>query len=403
MKRSFDHIIIGAGSAGCVTAAQLARAGRRVALIEAGASDQNNLDALDAGRWKNLVGKQHDYDYRIEAQPRGNSTIRHTRGRILGGTSSINTIIAWRTPDYDLEQWEKAGATGWNPAGTTTAFQTILNTLHLERAPLNNPFHHDLISAGAQIGLPLRDFSPASTVQEGVGYLYFNKKGRLRQSASVAFLHPLEQWGDELTIFTHTQALRVLLNGNGRAIGVETDKGTLYSEHDIVVSCGAFGSPVLLMHSGIGPAGHLRDHNIPIQHDLPGVGQNLLDHPDTMIAWETHRPIPAVDLNAMGMAVFGKTDPSLPVPDIMCHVGTAVFDTYTKPHGYPTAAQGFSLAPNVARARSKGTVCLRSANPAEKSAFICVNLRPKNINHYENSIHPPLFCPPHQPRNLQYG
>ncbi len=362
-NQQFDHIVIGAGSAGCIVAAQLARAGKRVALIEAGKSDEHNQDALDASRWKNLVGSEHDYDYRIVDQPLGNSSIRHTRGRILGGTSSINTIIGWRTPDYDLETWVESGAIGWGPQDVSAAFETVLNAVHLETSPQNNAFHDDMMAAGERIGLPQIDFYPKTAVQPGIGYLYFNKKGKLRQSSSVAFLHPLDQWADTLTIFTQTQALRLLLDENNTAYGVETNHGNITCTSDVIVCCGAFDSPTLLMRSGIGPEAHLQALNIPVRQHLSGVGSNLLDHPDSMIAWETVKPIPQTDLNAMGTAVFAKTDPNLPVPDVMCHVGTAVFDTYTKPHGYPTAMHGFSLSPNVARARSTGSVRLQSADP----------------------------------------
>ena len=358
----FDHIIIGAGSAGCVVAARLAQAGKRVALIEAGANDEHNPDALNVGKWKNLVGTEHDYDFRIEPQPHGNSDIRHTRGRILGGTSSINTIIAWRTPDYDLARWVELGAAGWEPETIRPLFDRIFEQVHIETSSLENPFHHDLIAAAAKTGYPLIDFSPKETVQSGVGYLYFNKKGKMRQSASVAYLHPLEQWGDELVVLTNTRALKILLDDNNRAIGVETNKGNYFCHSDLIISCGAFLSPTLLMHSGIGPADHLTQYNIPLRHELPGVGNNLLDHPDSMIAWETNRPIPQLDLNAMGMAIFGKSDPNLAVPNMMAHIGTAVFDTYTAPHGYPTAANGFSFSPNVARARSTGRVRLQSSD-----------------------------------------
>ena len=351
--QQFDHIVIGAGSAGCVAAATLARAGRRVALVEAGASDEGNRDALDASRWKQLVGTQHDYDYRIVPQLRGNSSIRHTRGRILGGTSSINTIIAWKTPEYDLQKWVELGADGWEPVRIEPLFGRLFEYVHLEMASTQSDFHRDLIASAETINLPLRNFSPTGQVQQGVGYLYFNKRGKLRQSASVAFLHPLAQWGDALTVFTNTQAYRLLLDDNNRAVGVETSAGTLTCAADVIVSCGAFDSPTLLMRSGIGPADHLAQHGIALRHDLPDVGAHLLDHPDSMLAWESVRPIPQDNLNAMGMAVFGRNDPTLPVPDIMCHVGTAVFDTYTKPHGYPTAEHGFSLAPNVARAQAR--------------------------------------------------
>jgi len=321
MTQKFDHIIIGAGSAGCILAATLARAGKRVALIEAGKSDEHNQDALDASRWKNLVGTEHDYDYRIMPQPNGNSSIRHTRGRILGGTSSINTIIGWRTPDYDLQQWVLAGAMGWEPKQVKPTFDKLLQSVHLETSPQEgNAFHDDMMLAAEQIGLSQIDFSPSSAVEQGIGYLYFNKKGKLRQSASVAFLHPLSQWGDELTIFTQTQAYRLLLDDNNRAIGVETSQGDLRCESDLIISCGSFDTPALLMRSGIGPADHLKEVGISVRNNLPGVGENLLDHPDSMIAWETVKPIPQTDLNAMGTAVFYKSSPAQPAPDVMCPV-----------------------------------------------------------------------------------
>lgn len=364
MEQAFEYIVVGAGSAGCAVAARLAQAGRKVALIEAGKSDEANMDALDVGRWKKLVGTEHDYDFRIESQPLGNSTIRHTRGKILGGTSSINTVIAWRTPDYDLHQWVAQGGTGWEPKAVRPAFDKIFDTIHIETGSDQNRFQHDLIKAASQAGFDLVDFSPAQEVGPGIGYLFFNKKGRMRQSASVSYLHPLDQWDDRLTILTQTNAERLLLDDHLSIIGLETDRGTILATQEVILACGAFGTPTLLMRSGIGPKNHLESLNIPVRLDLPGVGSNLLDHPDSMIGWETEQPIPQTDLNAMGMAVFGKTDPALPVPDMMAHIGTAVFDTYTKPHGYPSAEHGFSFSPNVARARSQGTIRLRSADPS---------------------------------------
>lgn len=366
MNSKFDHIVIGAGSAGCAVAARLAQAGRRVALIEAGGSDEGVADALELDRWKNLVGTERDYDFAIEPQPRGNSTIRHTRGKLLGGTSSINTCIAFETPAVDLEKWVELGAAGWEPEAIRPFFQKIQQTVHIEPASPDNPFHHDVIKAAIGQDVPHVQFNQDGTAvppHGGVGYIHLNKRGKMRQSASVAYLHPLDQWGDELTILTHTRALRLLFDDQNRAIGVETDQGSYFCESDLILCCGSILTPVLLLRSGIGPAAHLAAHDIAVRHDLAGVGENLLDHPDTMIAWETVKPIPQHDLNAMGMAIFTRTDDNLPAPDVMCHIGMAVFDTYTAPHGYPTAPHGFSFSPNVARARSKGTVRLRSASP----------------------------------------
>ncbi len=365
---SFDHIVVGAGSSGCIVAARLAEAGRRVALVEAGASDEGNIDILDLGRWKELVGTTYDYDYPIEPQRRSN-TFHHIRGRMLGGTGSINTCVAFLTPDVDLNQWVSLGATGWEPEIVRPSFDRLLKKVSLEAASPDNPFHQALIEAAEAAGLSQVTFNQngrAVPKSGGIGYLQFNKRGHLRLSSSVAYLHPLDQWDENLTILTNTRAIRLLFDNNNRAIGLETDRGTFYSSADLIISCGAFDSPTLLMRSGVGSAEHLAEHGIRLQHHLIGVGKNLLDHPETVIAWESVRPIPKTDINNMGMALFAHATPETTAPDLMCHVGTAVFDTQTVPQGYPTAGNGFSMTANVARARSVGTVRLRSANPADK-------------------------------------
>ncbi len=363
-KTTFDTLVIGAGSAGCVVAARLASAGQTVGLIEAGQRDVGNSDMLDLGRWKQLVGSAHDYDYKIAPQPRSNSDFNHTRGKMLGGTSSINTCVAFVTPDYDLSHWTKLGATGWTPQDCASAFAKLRNTVHFEPSTIENSFHQDAIEAAAALGLPHQTFNAPAPSGNGIGWLDFNKKGTLRQSASVAYLHPLEQWGDRLTILTETQAEALLFAEDGAVCGVHTTAGALYATHEVVLACGAFATPKLLMLSGIGPAAHLADHNISVRHDLAGVGAHLLDHPESGLAWETNQPIPQVDLNNMALAFFANTPNDSTAPAVMGHIGTAVFDGHTTPKGYPTAAQGFTININVARARSEGSVRLQSADPS---------------------------------------
>jgi choline oxidase len=148
-------------------------------------------------------------------------------------------------------------------------------------------------------------------------------------------------------------------------VGVQTAGGPIYAEREVIVSCGAFDSPKLLLNSGIGPAGHLRSVGMHVVHDLPGVGEHLLDHPEGVVNWELSRPMPPEAVNFWEIGIFEKTQPDLPAPDLMMHLGIVVFDMQTKPAGYPTAEHGFSLTPNVTRAKSEGTVQLRSADPAD--------------------------------------
>ncbi len=363
-SNTFDTIVIGAGSAGCVVAARLAQAGNSVALVEAGQSDVGQADMLDLSRWKNLVGTQHDYNYEIAPQPRSNSDFNHTRGKMLGGTSSINTCVAFITPDHDLSHWVSLGASGWSPQECAPAFAKLRETVHFEQSERNNAFHTDVIAAAQQVGLAQQVFNAPAPSGNGIGWLDFNKKGTQRQSASVAYLHPLTQWGERLTVLTNTQATQLLFASNGTASGVRTNKGELFAKQGVVLACGAFATPKLLLLSGIGPQADLDAHGIPVRLDLAGVGKHLLDHPESGLAWETVSQIPQVDLNNMGLAFFANTPTGSTAPAVMGHIGTAVFDGHTTPKGYPSAANGFTININVARARSEGTVRLRSADPS---------------------------------------
>ena len=364
MKTQFDYIIVGGGTAGAVVAARLAeKPGVRVALFEAGPSDEGDDAILTLRNWPNLLRTPLDFDYLIEPQPRGNGRIRHARGKMLGGCSSHNSCIAFWPPDEDLRIWEAAGAEGWGPDCVRPFIQQVQQKVNLEFPEPVNELGRAFFAAAQGAGYPARDFA-GNIHQLGVGWFMLNKLGGVRHSSSVAYLHPLAQWNGRITFYTNCFVERVLLNGR-RAIGVQTADGPVYAEREVILSCGAFDTPKLLMLSGIGPADHLREMEIEVQHHLPGVGENLLDHPEGVVNWEASKPVPPETTQLWELGLFAHTQPGLDAPDLMFHFGTEPFDMNTVPEGYPTTTNGFALTPNVARAKSQGTVRLRSANPAD--------------------------------------
>jgi choline oxidase len=200
--------------------------------------------------------------------------------------------------------------------------------------------------------------------REGVGWFQLNKRGPLRQSSSVAYLHPLAGLPGNLSIRTGARALRIRLNDAAEAIGVDTPAGLVEARHEVIVCCGTFDSPRLLLLSGIGPADQLRALGIPVRVELPGVGEHLLDHPEGIVMWESAQPVPDISTQFWEAGLFVRTDRSLEWPDLMYHFGTVPFDINTAPLGYPTAQQAFCLTPNVTRAVSQGVLRLRSADPS---------------------------------------
>ncbi len=361
-KLDFDHIIIGAGSAGCVVAARLAKAGRRVALIEAGGSDLSNPLITDIRQWEATLQSEIDYDYTIAPQPRGNSKLHHPRGKVLGGSSSINSCVAFAAPDVDMNRWHAEGALGWDAASVAPYFSKVFNTVKTTKAPTHNPYSAAVVQAAEAYGFPVIDLEQPD-FDRGVGYFSLNVVGTERQNAALAYLHPLAQWGDRLQVFTDTTALRIVFDGT-RAIGVETSNGLLYAQHDIVLSTGSFVSPKLLQLSGVGNADLLRSLGIPLTQSLPGVGENLLDHPEGVVNFALKQPMPDYSVHGWAVGIFENID-GFDYADLMYHVGEMPFDTQTTAHGFPAIprSEGVTFIPNVTRAKSQGTVRITSTDP----------------------------------------
>jgi len=308
----YDFIVTGAGSAGCVLAARLSESGRyRVLLLEAGGRDTNPWIHIPIGYAKTFVDPKVNWMFESEPEPELNGrTMYQPRGKVLGGTSSINGMIYMRGHAADYDQWRQLGNEGWSYDDVLPYFRKAedntrgADPYHGAGGPLrvsDQPYRWEiaeaLLEACRQAGIPPNpDFNGAT--QEGCGYYQTTTRDKRRWSTARADLGPARSRAN-LTIRTRAHATRVLVE-NGRAVGVTfvSPRGeeTARARRDVVVSGGAYGSPQLLMLSGIGPGSHLQEMGITVVHDLPGVGANLQDHFNTFCIYRIARNL---SLNAL--------------------------------------------------------------------------------------------------------
>ncbi|MBQ0986099.1 GMC family oxidoreductase N-terminal domain-containing protein [Streptomyces sp. F63] len=374
-----DYVIVGGGTAGSVIASRLAEdPSVTVVLVEGGPSDIDRPDVLTLRRWLGLLGGELDYDYPTTEQPRGNSHIRHSRARVLGGCSSHNTLISFKPLPGDWDEWAEAGATGWDAAAMEPYFGRLRNNIVAVDEKDRNAIARDFVEAAREAaGVPRVEGFNERPFHEGAGFfdLAYHPETNKRSSASVAYLHPHIEAGDRpnLRILLETWAYRLELDGT-RATGVHVRAadGTetlLRARREVVVCAGAVDTPRLLLHSGIGPRGDLEALGIPVVHDLPGVGENLLDHPESVIVWETHGPIPENSAMDSDAGLFVRRDPASRGPDLMFHFYQIPFTDNPERLGYEKPPHGVSMTPNIPKPRSRGRLYLTSADPAVKPAL----------------------------------
>ena len=399
MSLRFDYVIVGAGSGGCVLAARLAeQSGVRVALLEAGPSDDIPETAIPA-EFRRLFKTERDWDFDTEPEPGLDDRRGYLpRGRMLGGTSSLNGMVYIRGNAADFDEWESLGNPGWGFADVLPYFKRSednergADAYHGAGGPIGiSDGRSGLAATEAWVEAALQaghvhttDFNGPS--QEGVGrYQVFERDG-VRSSTSRAYLPAALATGN-LTVLTGTLATRLRIR-DGRAVAVEAvcdgEPAVIEASAEIIVCAGAYQSPQLLMLSGIGPDAHLREQGLQVLENLP-VGENLLDHPcvmmsfftrvpgihssggpDAMRQWEQERLGPLTS-NMAEAGGFVRSRPELDLPDVQFHAGVGAYQD----HGLGRAgADGQSFSPNLAKPTSVGRVTLRSSVPSAKPRIL---------------------------------
>ena len=366
---TFDYVVVGGGTAGCIVAARLSEdPAVSVCLVEAGPSDEHEERAGSIRRWAEMLEGDYDRDYRSVPQERGNSFIRQARLRILGGCSTANTMITWRPLRGDMDEWSAFGIEGWDYDAISPYYDRLATTIAPVAAEDRNPYVEDVVvAASTALSLPRRDTWNDIEFTEGAGFfeIGYDAATNLRSSTSRAYLHGVDR--PNLRIVVESVAERLEVDGE-RVVGVRVRAGdgrseTLSASREVIVSCGAIDSPTLLMRSGIGPAEVLERAGVDVVVDLPGVGANLQDHAEGLVVWEARGDRSDVCATGWDAGYALRVDPDSTVPDISTHIPLHSWAVHAERYGTVIPENNVSLAPNVAKPRSRGRVWITSADP----------------------------------------
>jgi choline dehydrogenase len=405
---TYDFIVTGAGSAGCAVAGRLSESGKyRVLLLEAGVPDRNPWIHVPLGYTKTFTDPRVNWMFESEPEAQLNGrTLYQPRGKVLGGTSSINGMVYMRGTPTDYDGWRQRGCEGWDYDSVLPFFKKAEdqergpNEFHGSGGPLRvsnpvrSPLGDAMVAASIEAGVPANDdFNGAK--QEGVGYYQTTTNNRRRWSTARAYLRDAKN-RPNLTIVTEAHATRVLVEGD-RAVGVEyrTPQGssTAWARGEIVVSGGVYGSPQLLQLSGLGPASLLQELGISVVRDMPGVGAHLHDHFNTYLVWRCKQPVTVNDLAMSGIrklkagvqyafnrsghlsnagiyaGALVRSDPRLEQPDLQINMsGWSALErlrTGIKPHPF----SAFTFSPVHLRPEGRGSVRIKSPDPMAPPAI----------------------------------
>ncbi len=401
-----DYIVIGAGSAGCVVAARLTEdPSLRVLLLEAGGADNSIWIHIPLGYGKTIADKRVNWMYETEPDPQLHCRkVFWPRGKVLGGSSSINGLLYVRGQPEDFYHWRQLGNAGWGWDDVLPYFKRSEcrigagdNALHGRDGPLavsdldRTALCEAYVQAATEAGIPrTEDFN--GTSQEGVGYYHVTARRGRRSSAAVAFLRPALRRAN-LSVLTDAMASRIIVEGR-RATGVAFSHAGVPREararREVILCGGAINSPHLLMVSGVGPAAHLRQHGVAVVADLPGVGQNLQDHFQARLTYRCRFPVTLNDVmmsrwrmllagmqyafsrsgpltvSAGTVGIFAKTRPELATPDIQFLLIPFSAD---RPGEGLNKFSGFLQNCCQLRPESRGEILLRSPDAATYPAI----------------------------------
>jgi choline dehydrogenase len=400
-----DYIIVGAGSGGCAVAYRLAEAGHSVIVLEAGGSDFGPFIQMPGALSYPMNMRRYDWGFQTEPEPHlGGRVLACPRGRVIGGSSSINGMVYVRGHARDYDHWAEAGAQGWAYADVLPYFQRMENwhggeasewrgqggPVHVSRGARDNPLFDAFVAAGAQAGYPVTpDYNGAQ--QEGFGAMEATIFEGQRWSAARAYLRPA--LATKRARLVRAEAARVIFDEAHRAIGVAlTDGRILRARAEVVLAASSINTPKILMLSGIGPGAHLAEHGLAVRADRAGVGQNLQDHLELYLQYAASQPITLYKYwnlpgkawvgaqwllarkgpgasNQFEACAFIRSRAGIDYPDIQYHFlpiavrydGRAVADGH-----------GFQTHVGPMRSKSRGWVKLRS-NRAEDAPRICFN------------------------------
>jgi choline dehydrogenase len=405
-KASFDYIIVGAGSAGCVLANRLTASGRhRVLLLEAGGPDRNIWIHIPLGYGKLFSNAKVNWLYTTEPEPElNNRRVIQPRGKVLGGSSSINGLLYIRGQHEDYDHWRQLGNAGWSFKDVLPYFRRAedqergADELHGVGGHLKvsnvcepHPLCEAFIAAAQESGFPRNDDFNGPT-QEGAGYFQLTTRNGRRWSTAVGYLKAARR-RPNLRVEVNALASRILFSGR-RAIGVEYRQGdvthTAYADGEVIVAGGAFNSPQLLQLSGLGPAKILRELGIAVVADMPGVGADLQDHLQIRLLYRCTEPITAnevinnwryryaaglrylttrkglLTIGAGYAGAFLRTRPELATPDVQIHFLIFSSDAAGAAlHPFP----GFMASVCQLRPESRGFVRIKSSDPAVPPAI----------------------------------
>lgn len=395
-----EYVIVGAGSAGCAMAYRLAEAGKRVTVIEHGGTDAGPFIQMPAALSYPMNMSMYDWGFRTEPEPHlGGRTLATPRGKVIGGSSSINGMVFVRGHAMDFDHWAEQGAGGWSYAdvlpyfrrmetwhgGEPNEFRGTGGPLHVTRGPRSNPLFHAFVDAGSQAGYEVTgDYNGQQ--QEGFGPMEATIWKGKRWSAANAYLKPARKTGNVQVIRAFA---RKVVTEQGRATGVEVERGgqieVVRADVEVILAASSINTPKLLMLSGIGAAAHLKEHGIAVVADRPGVGANLQDHLEIYMQFASKLPITLYKYwNLWGKAIIGaqwlftgkglgasnqfescafiRSDKGVDYPDIQYH-----FLPIAVRYDGKAAAEGHGFQAHVGpmRSKSRGAVTLRSSDPRE--------------------------------------